>query len=55
MAQILQAESREVSSKHVFKILRIWIIYSSFGDATIIHHQLVAMLRGHVRFVHRVK
>ena len=48
MAKILQSPSCKVFST----MSTTWIINSSFWDTAIIHQQLVAMLRGHTRFVY---
>ena len=49
VAHMLQGLSYKVCSTTSPNYYRIWVIYSSFWNATIIQQQPAAMLRGHMR------
>ena len=52
MAQNLKGLSYEVCSTDIETIFCTWIICHSFGTCTIIHQQLVSMLRVFMRLVY---
>ena len=50
LAKILQGFNNMVCSTISLTVLCIWIIYYSLEISTIMHQQVVAMIRGHHRF-----